>query len=611
MNSEIITPTHTPHLFRRMLLSWLTAVTMEYLLLAEELRNLSGLKGLAQMSLPRILVITAILMAVLSLLGRRRNTAKAERWAMVAIFAILSITAVSASPTLAFGVACAALLLMLIVYACLGWRQDKPRRARIPRDRPVFLWITIGVTILFFLVISAWTVGRVLSFGTGTYDFGLFAQMFHSMKTTGLPLTTLERDGLLSHFAVHVSPIFYLILPLYWLFPDPATLQVAQAAVMASSVIPLWLLGKHHGLTGLQRCLLCVILLAFPAFACGASYDLHENCFLTPLLLWLLYGLDRGSTPITAISAILTLMVKEDAAVYAAVIGLFYGIRIFLHRGSTKKIITALSLVCASIVWFFLVTGYLSTQGDGVMTYRYNNFIYDRSASLLSVIKAVLMNPLKAVYECVDPEKLAYIGLTLGPLLGLPLLTRRYERYVLLIPYVLVNLMSDYPYQHDIFFQYNFGSTACLIYLTVVNLADLKIPWKRLIPLGCAAVISLSCFSLTALPDAIHHARSARVNEAYYQALRDRLDQIPADASVTSSSYYTTYLSRRETLYDVRYASRTHLLETEYVALDARSQYGYDKYGGLDGLRVFLEDRGYTILTEWPGVLVIYQAPDA
>ena len=96
-----------------------------------------------------------------------------------------------------------------------------------------------------------------------------------------------------------------------------------------------------------------------------------------------------------------------------------------------------------------------------------------------------------------------------------------------------------------------------------------------------------------------------------YQALRDTLDKIPAEASVTASSYYTTYLSQREILYDVRYASRDHLLETEYVALDARSQYGYDKYGGLEGLRTLLENRGYEILTEWTNVLVIYKAPDA
>ena len=88
------------------------------------------------------------------------------------------------------------------------------------------------------------------------------------------------------------------------------------------------------------------------------------------------------------------------------------------------------------------------------MTYRYDNFIYDDSASLVTVIKAVVMNPMKALFECVDEEKLKFIGQTMVPLLGLPLLTRRFERYILLIPYVLINLMSDYQYQHDIFFQY-------------------------------------------------------------------------------------------------------------------------------------------------------------
>ena len=67
--------------------------------------------------------------------------------------------------------------------------------------------------------------------------------------------------------------------------PVPATLQVLQAAVITSAVIPLWKLGKHHGLTPFQRMLLCVLLLLYPAFSGGVGYDIHENCFLTPLLL--------------------------------------------------------------------------------------------------------------------------------------------------------------------------------------------------------------------------------------------------------------------------------------------------------------------------------------
>ena len=598
-------------LVRRILLAWLTAATTEYMLLPAALRDLSGLEGLGQMSLLRVAGMTAALTVALLLAGRFCNTAAAERWAMAAVFGIFAMTAVNASPAGAFGITCAMVLVVLGAYALWGWDRSAPEQSRMSGGDPVFLWFTVGMALAFFLYVSAWTVGRVLSFSTPSYDFGLFAQMFHNMKETGLPMTTLERDGWLSHFAVHVSPIYYLMLPLYWLFPDPATLQVAQAAVLASAVIPLWKLGVRHGLTALQRTLLCAVMLLYPALAGGASYDLHENCFLIPLLLWLLYGLDRGNPVITAVSAVLTLLVKEDAAVYVAIVGLFVAVRSFVRQEGWKPLLTGIGMLVVSVVWFFLVTGYLAEQGDGVMTYRYDNFIYDGSSSLVTVIKAVLMNPLKAVYECVDPQKLPFIGLTLGPLLGLPLVTRRYERYLLLIPYVLVNLMSDYQYQHNIMFQYTFGSTACLLYLTVVNLADLKLHWQRVIPLVLAAVISFSCFYKAIVPTASWYIRDSIQSAQRDQTIRDALDTIPQDASVTASTYLTTHLSNRKTLYDVGYTTRSHLMESEYVALDLASKYGYDKYGGIEKLRHLLENAGYRIYEEIENTLVIYQAPFA
>lgn len=595
-----------PDLVRRILLAWLTAVTVEFFLLPAALRDLSGLDGLAQMSLPRVVLLTGGLTIGLILLSRFWNTAQAERWAMVAGFAVLGSFALLASPAIPFAILCGLVLVALVVYALLGWDHSRSCDDPCKQAHFIFIGITAGAALGFFCYVAAWTAGRVLTFSTPSYDFGIFSQMFHSMKTTGLPMTTLERDGLLSHFAVHVSPIYYLMLPVYWLFPYPVTLQVAQAAILASAVIPLWKLGTHHGLTGAQRALVCAAAMLYPALAGGASYDLHENCFLIPLVLWLLYGLDRNSLPITAISALLTLLVKEDAAVYVAVVGLFVLVQAFVRKEGWQKTATGAGLLGVSVVWFFLVTGYLAQQGDGVMTYRYDNFIYDGSSSLITVVKAVLMNPMKALYECVDPEKLAFIGLTLGPLLGLPLVTRRYERYILLIPYVLVNLMSDYRYQHDIMFQYTFGSTACLLYLTVVNLADLKIPWQRVLPLVCAVAISFTCFRGAIVPTASWYIRDSIRSAAKDQTIRDTLDRIPGDASVTASTYLTTHLSNREILYDVGYTTRDHLLASEYVALDLVSTYGYNRYGGIEKLRALLENQGYTVFTELPNTLVIY-----
>ena len=591
-------------LIRHVLFAWLFAAAVEYLLLPIDLRNLINLRGTANMSLLRVLLITACCTGLLVFLSRRFNIAAWERFGMLGLFAVLSVFSLAASFSWAFLTVCILVCAGLFVYGKLGWNSQEETKCKAGSSQKAFVWITAGLAVLFFAFVSMWTVFRILTFSTPSYDFSIFAQMFYNMKESGLPMTTVERDGLLSHFYVHVSPIYYLMLPFYCLAPTPATLQILQAAVLASAVIPLWKIGKLHGLSERQRMLLCAVLLLFPAYSGGTSYDIHENCFLTPLILWLFYGIDRKNPGITVCAAVLTLMVKEDAAVYVAVIALWLVIRSVLHhkKGENTQLITGLVMLAGSLVWFFLVTGFLASIGDGVMTYRYDNFIYDGSASLVTVIKSVIMNPMKAVFECVDPEKLTFIALTLGPLLGLPLLTRRYERYILLIPYILVNLMSDYKYQHDIFFQYTFGSTACLFYLTVVNLADFHIDRRRTAAIAAASIVSLACFSSVVAPKAWTYPVRYIGNRQEYQLMQDVLQKIPEDASVAASTFYTTTLSQREILYDIRYCTQEHLLSCDYVAVAEGSKNRFSQ----ESFDKFLIGEGYVLFDEIPGVLKIY-----
>ena len=604
-----------PGLIRKLLIAWLLAVTVEYLILPARLRDLTRLAGLARMSGLRILVITLAVTAVLLALSRLKREVVIERWALVAAFGALALVALVSSFTWAFLVICLLIVLILAVYAWLGWESGAELVAEPQKAHWAWPCLTAAVALGAFAFVSAWTVARVLCMHASTYDFGIFAQMFYNMKEMGLPMTTLERDGWLSHFDVHVSPIYYLMLPFYMLVPHPATLQVLQAAVMASAAIPMWKIGKHHGLSGLQRTLLCAVLMVYPAFSGGASYDLHENCFLTPLLLWMFYGIDKKNAAVTAVAAVLTLMVKEDAAVYVAVVALWLLLKNLVRLKNADKwsLITGVVLMAGALGWFAATTSYLASSGDGVMTYRYKNFFFEDSTSLVTVVKAVLLNPMKAVFECVDAEKLKYIGQTMLPLLGLPLLTRRYERFVLLIPYILINLMSDYVYQHDIMFQYNFGSIAFLMYLTAVNLSELKLQWLRIGALALAVMLGTVCVYQEVWPIAKTPVKYARDYKAYYQRVQEALDTIPDDASVAASAYYTVPLSQRETVYDVYYCSQEHLLECEYVAL-ALNLYGdYGRYAsssgddGFERLIALLEANGYELYHELDGVMVIYK----
>ena len=604
------TKQHAARLIRHLLLAWLTAAAAQWLLLPGQLKSLEGLQSLASMSFPGLLLVTGIVLVLLEGVFYRRKQ-DAARWMLLCAFAVLSAAALAASFTWPFLVACVLLLGMLLVYAMRGW-DSSPMPKQCGAETLPAVGLTAILAVGFFLLVSAWTVGRVRSFCAPTYDFGIFAQMFHSMKTTGLPITTVERDGALSHFAVHVSPIYYLLLPFYMVVPKPETLQVLQAAVLASAVIPLYKIGKRYGLPPFVRTALCALLLLYPAYAGGTGYDIHENAFLTPLILWLFYSLERKNGFATAFFALLTMLVKEDAPVYVAVIALWQILNgLLCHRGKWELRAGTLLLI-SSLAYFFGVTTYLANSGDGVMSYRYNNFIYDGSSSLITVVKAVLLSPMKAVFECVDKEKLSFIGLTLLPLAGIPLMTRRYERLVLLIPYILVNLMSDYKYQHDIFFQYTYGSTACLIYLVTVNLADIKDQKLRFAALGLALCISAGAFGAQILPEALEYPQRCKTYSDYYDSLRSVLDTVPEDASVAATTFYTTYLSQRDTLYDVRYASRAHIFSCDYVVLGVTDKGSYkafaqDGEGGYENLVALLLEEGYEKTAEYKGRLEIYR----
>ncbi|MBR1393266.1 MAG: DUF2079 domain-containing protein [Ruminococcus sp.] len=438
-------------------------------------------------------------------------------------------------------------------------------------------WIVAGTLMLFFtLFVGIICCLYYQNHWTPCFDFGLFAQMFHNMKETGLPLITCERDRLLSHFAVHFSPVFYLLLPAYALLPDPRTLLIMQALVVVSGVIPLVLICRRHSLSQPTVCAFAVIYTLYPCFAGGCFYYLHENNFLAPLILWLIYFCERGKPLPKLVFLLLLLTVKEDAAVYAAVISLY-----FLFTDKNYK--CNLSMLSISVIYFLTVTYFLARFGDGVMTGRYDNYIYDGSGSLITVILAVIKDPVYVISQCFTRAKLIFILQMLLPLGFLPFITREPRRLILAIPFLLINLMTDYQYQFNISFQYCFGSGAMLIYMSAVNFSELRRPKLLLNALCCSLIIAFGLY---------WHRLD------YFDAYRDATEQresvsralalIPDDASVAASTFFVAELSQRAELYELERTSH----QTEYYVLDLR--YDNDAYSVYD----FFTDEFETVFFE-------------
>ena len=486
-------------------------------------------------------------------------------------------------------------------------KNDRLWRRWNPKNRTVWI-IAVMFGVFSGGMIAAITCYRYVTFSSPNFDFGLFVNMFHNMKETGLPLCTSERDVLLSHFAVHISPIYYVLLPFYMLFPSPLTLQIGQAAVLASGVIPVYMLCRHFRLSG--KCAVAVIALyaLYPALSTGCFYDLHENCFLAPLLLWALYCLERERYGWMYLCAVLTLMVKEDAAVYVALLALYVLL-------SKRKWLHGSVLLVGSLVYFGIALWALKTTAahyaelyanatpnptiDGPMINRFDNLIVNTEDGLGGALKTALVNPgylLTQLFGTADGGwgKILYTLQLFLPLGFLPFFTRKPSHWLLMVP-VLVNLLTQYGYQYDIGFQYHFGITAFLVYASILHLSEMKGDGRRY-HLGFA-VTACCCMYITYVLSSYVHFHSAwQVGKEQYTQMEAVLDTVPEDASVNCAAFLLPHIADRDEIYELEYHGAVD--DVDYVVLD-------DRYGdALDWKQQYFR-LGYAVETEEAGLIIM------
>jgi len=475
-------------------------------------------------------------------------------------------------------------------------------KLKLNDNATVFIVAALGMA--FAVFVSLITVCRYLSFYAPNFDFGLFVNMFHNMRTRFFPYVTSERNLLLSHFAVHISPIYYLMLPFYLIFPHPQTLQILQAVILASGIVPLYLLAKHKGLSNKTIVFLSFIYALYPALSSGCYYDLHENCFLTALLLWTFYFYEKKKYIMLYIFAFLVLLVKEDAAIYLA----FFALYIILSNLSEKNYKASLQgcgLFLLAAVYFVFAWFVMSKYGQGIMDKsRYGNYIPD-DGNILNMVKTVFINPAYVFTQLLTAEKLIYMFKMLVPLAFIPFITKKVSRFTLFFPLILISLMTNYGYQFNLRFQYQFGVLAFLFYMAVLNISEMEGLNKRFV-LSFAVVATVMIFCLNSLPDSnvIRLYINGKVN---YSKMNEALKQIPPDASVKCSTYILAHIANRDEIYAIDYEAyhNTNIVHnTDYIVLDMRGGADAENSIARNYIKKALRN-GYNLLFEEKGFIVI------
>lgn len=455
--------------------------------------------------------------------------------------------------------------------------------------------VTACVVIAFTVFVCAIMVLRIKIYTAPNFDFGIFCNIFYNLKESFQPLATCERDKLLSHFAVHFSPILYLLLPIYYIFPYAETLNIAQVIILFSGIVPLLLIMKKYNLGNAVKMFLATAFIAYPAVSYGCIYDFHENCFILPLLLWMFYFYEKDKKIPMLIFTFLVLTVKEEAFAYVFIFALY----IMLAKKDYKK---GALLMALSLVWFGLAVLYISHLGEGIMSNRFAN-LKQPDEGLLGVVKTVFKTPVLVINELFrssasDSGKLIYILQLFVPLAMIPFMTKKFSRLILVCP-LLINLLSDYYYQCDLGKQYSFGITAFLFYAAAINLSEIKERKGGFLTFS-AAVVSIVMMLSLMYPRLTGYALTYRVGKANYDRITEVIEEIPDDASVTASTFLVPRLSQRKVIYEQYYHKA---VDTDYLVLDLRGS-NSTKIAEIEQPYI---DAGYKMIVNDEGLIRVYE----
>ena len=473
--------------------------------------------------------------------------------------------------------------------SCILLRDIDFSKIKIKKE-PALVTVIIGF-LLFTAFFSVQTVSRYKSFNASNFDFGIFAQMFEGILRTGLPVTTMERNELLSHFYIHFSPILYLLVPVYFIFRSPETLLVCQSALVGAGVFPVFFLCGHKNKNYFYALIICAVYLCMPCFIAPLYYDFHENSFLPLMLLSTLYFLETKNYKLMYVFAVLSLMIKEDAAIYVLSIALY---AVF----SNKEYKYGTILFAVAMAYFGIVMAGIAHYGKGLMDSHYGMYYLPGEKGVVTMFKNMFYTPGLVVNTCFNKDTTEFILFSSGVLLFLPFIGKRLSKLWLAVPYLLVNLITKYSYQHDIGYQYVFGTGALLLFMFIMNIYDTQKDKARTI---AAVVAAIACISgtYTYKGDLTYYYKNYSKNAQDYNKNHELLQRIPKDVSITSETFLSPHLYNYKEVYQYKYDDGY----TDYYVLQSYVE-------DYDELVEDLTARGYTKAAD-DGKVIIYKAKDA
>jgi uncharacterized membrane protein len=394
------------------------------------------------------------------------------------------------------------------------------------------------------------------SFG---FDLGLFDQIFWN-TVHGRPWESTISQGMTqphAYFGDHFSPIYYAILPIYSLFPQPDTLLIVQTACVALGAVPIYLLARAAFASTALRVLWVGAYFLFLPVAHINLFDFHETALSILPLGLALYFLERNRVLWFLAALGVAFLVKEEMAL----IGLGFGAYIVLAKRNWRLgvLVAAGSLATFLAVLYAVIPAFSGGRGFAYFPSRYGEL----GNSPLAMLRTMVTRPGAVVHTLARPKKGAFLIALFGPVLGLPIWSG--WGVLLLLPTLSYLLLSNYEPQYSFTTQYSAPLIPLILGTAILGLSRLPPRSWRLLAGGVLVSSIAFSYYYGDLPFSRRFDVAQFVTESRYVDFAPALSRIPPDASVAAENDLTPHLSHRRYIYALEFENASG---ADYVALD-------------------------------------------
>jgi len=438
------------------------------------------------------------------------------------------------------------------------------------------------LAIIYSIILSVFTCLKHEAFLTFAYDLGIFMQAFWTTIHAGkfffeTPDLGISEKG--SFFGVHFSPIMFLILILYYLFPYAYTLLIFQSFLLGLAAIPLYKLAKEITKKHEIALAFSIIYLIYPPIIAANLYDFHLESFFPIVFFSAFFYLEKEQFNKFYLTLIFALTILDFASIalvfstffYASFIK--YGKNILRVKTITPKI---RNHIFNSIVFMTLITIYFEVVVKIISVFGTTPFSKtpnwpDLGSNIYEIILG-LLNPYKVIkalsYDI--QTKLIWILVVTFPLLFLPFFAPL--ELIPSLPWIVVIFLSRYPPYYQLRYQYGALYAPFLLFAAIKGYKNItevsstrlparkaffvgkklyrKLSKKEMVKLATIASIISTILGLFTLPKPIPFSEVTYTyilpvpnRHTYY--LRKILSYVPDNASILAQDNIFPHVAHR------------------------------------------------------------------